>query len=212
MKKIFYTFLILTTVVSACKKESSNVENETNSNAISVSNGDANVPKLFDPNFKFHNDTANAETKSKRILTVSALQPEQPQGSSLPILQYFRRSDGKHFYTTNPNELGAGANGFEYEGTVGYLGRLGIGPVNSAVYRYVNVQDDLHYYSMNKIDRPKYTLEGIIGYAVFPPAGISPQPMYEYYAHLDYVYGLNQQAPPGYELNGVAFYATRYAF
>jgi Repeat of unknown function (DUF5648) len=137
----------------------------------------------------------------------------QSKAQLLSVYQYFNATLDRHFYTTNFNELGNGAQGFTYYGVMGWLEPNGnpsntTGIYDRAAYRFYNSSTGAHYYTMRGTVYPSgFHLESIMGYT---PSILllHPAPVYEYYnsGTKDYYYTTTESAGSGYTLNGIAFY------
>jgi hypothetical protein len=152
------------------------------------------------------------------VLTLSCLAvfSSRSEAQDLRVYKYFNATLDRHFYTTNFNELGNGAQGFTYNGTMGGLFSGGnpnntTGIVDRAVYRFYNSSTGTHYYTMRGTVYPSgFHLESIMGYTP-PIIYVNPIPVYEYYNAVakDYYYTVTQSAGSGYTLNGIAYYVTQ---
>lgn len=91
-----------------------------------------------------------------------------------PLLRYWHEGKQKHFYTTNREELGSGADGWLYEGFVGYVAATPdcYAPNAQALYRYWSETKQKHFYTTNPdeaaqaVDYYAFVLEGAVGYVL----------------------------------------------
>lgn len=139
----------------------------------------------------------NFETGNFNNNDIRALKEMYPEGTisndRFALYRYFR--SGNHFYTTNFNELGNGANGHTFEGIQAYVytsnasGRI-------PLYRYYNSSVNNHFYTTDfshlGIGAGGYVLEGVIAY-VHASAGDGRVPLYRYYnaSIVDHFYTTN---------------------
>lgn len=119
-------------------------------------------------------------------------------GTYITVVRLYRYWNGfNHFYTTDPNEIGSGRNGYkiEFQGGAEIANQHYTGTV--PLYRYYNGSD--HFYTTNYNElgagRNGYVLERIEGY-IYPtdpfkvPAQRNPAvvPLYRYYNGSDHFY------------------------
>ncbi|QEM12557.1 hypothetical protein [Mucilaginibacter rubeus] len=128
-----------------------------------------------------------------------------------PIKQYYNATAHKHIYTTNPNELGAGKDGYVFQKNIGRLNYQYNPSSGEVIYRFFNSSSGGHYLTTHVNIFPKgYHLEGPQGCSKIIPLQNPTVPIYEYYssAYDDFYYSDQQVSPgSGYVLNGVAFTA-----
>ncbi len=160
---------------------------------------------LYASLLKSHFDTNSI---NKKAIKTSMLSVPQPVNGFVPLLRYYNASAGKHFLTTDPNELGNGGNGWVYEKTLGWL--IKGTNVTGNVYRFYSSSAGGHYYSLNSTPPSGYVLEGVIGTVQYSPRSLQLQAISEYYSasEHDYCYTLPDLAGENlssYKLDGVAF-------
>jgi hypothetical protein len=131
---------------------------------------------------------------------------------TMPLIQqYYNATAHKHIYTTNPNELGAGKDGYVFQKNIGRLFYLTTPQFGEVIYRFFNSSTGGHYLTTHVNIFPQgYHLEGPQGSSKVTPLLPPTVPIYEYYssAYQDYYYSDQQVSPgAGYVLNGVAFTA-----
>ncbi|MEO6001363.1 MAG: S8 family serine peptidase [Chitinophagaceae bacterium] len=105
------------------------------------------------------------------------------QVTTVPLYRYWNSGAGDHFYTTNWAELGAGKNGWGYEGVQCYVvGTQRMGSV--PLYRYWNAGITDHFYTTNwaELGSGKYGwgYEGVQCY-VYPTQIAGSVPLYRYW-------------------------------
>ncbi len=132
------------------------------------------------------------------------------QAQQLTIYQYWNSTIHRHFYTTDPNELGSGKDGWVQQRVIGGLDATGnpnitTGAYSRAVYRFYNTATATHYYAIDATAPSGFHLEGIIGYT--PHGGALLVPIYEFYNSGDYYYSTDPTIPDGYVAKGMVFYA-----
>ena len=93
----------------------------------------------------------------------------QPSGT-VALYRYYDPHTADHFYTTNYSELGAGIQGWRYEGVAGYVYATQH-PGTVPLYRYYDGRAGDHFYTTNYAEleggRGGYAYEGVAAY-VFP--------------------------------------------
>ncbi|MFI5160133.1 MAG: hypothetical protein ACHQHN_02600 [Sphingobacteriales bacterium] len=138
------------------------------------------------------------------------------KAQDLRVYEYYNSTLQRHFYTTNFNELGNGAQGFTLIKTIGSLSSSGnpsnvTGTASRAVYRFYNSSTGAHYYTMRGTVYPSgFHLESIMGYTP-PVILLNPIPVYEYYdpTNHDYYYATTNGTVSSYTLNGIAYYVAQ---
>lgn len=103
----------------------------------------------------------------------------QPTMNFVPILRYYNAQVGKHFLTTDPNELGYSKYGLVYEKTIGWLRNANIPGYN--VNRFLNNATGAHYYTLNSYAPSGFVFERIIGNTFVPPYIYQPDNIMEFY-------------------------------
>lgn len=146
-------------------------------------------------------------SNSKSLNNNSTTSVPQATADFAPLLRYYNSVARKHFLTTNPNELGDGANGYVYEKNLGWLRSVTNG--TGIIYRYYDYSINTHYYSLSSSAPSGFSLESIIGSANPAPLVYIPEPITEYYNSglRDYLYTNDPSAEflSGYVSQGVVF-------
>lgn len=112
------------------------------------------------------------------IIAFGIIYPNHPGTSK--FLRYYRSGTPNHFYTTNPNELGAGASGYVFESPgAGYLHNV---QVNGTVplYRWYRGNTGQHFYTVSPVNIPGYNYESVAGY-VHKTQVSGTKPLYRYF-------------------------------
>jgi hypothetical protein len=146
------------------------------------------------------------------------------------VYRYFKADVNDHFYTTEPNEIGAGKHGYASEGNAFHIfahHHHGLVPV----YRYWKESVHDHFYTANvgeigatqagQTGNHGYTCEGILGY-VSPTPFHGGIPVYRYWkeSHHDHFYTTNageigatqpgQHGNHGYTCEGILGYVPHH--
>jgi len=152
-------------------------------------------------------DTALTKAATKTVAIANAV-PPPVNGNQVPFLRYWNPKLLRHYFTTNPDELGSGKNDWIFEKTVGWLLKR-VSP--DPIYAFYNPSTSAHYYSLNPNSAPSGFTEGgnIIGAAPYPPYALGP-PVTEYKTPdgKDYMYvtTTNGEVLTGWVNDGVVFY------
>jgi astacin len=118
------------------------------------------------------------------IQAIRAIYPLlQPPPQTTRLFRYWNPRVSDHFYTTNWNELGGGANYYIYEGVQCYI-FANPATGSTPLFRYWNSRVADHFYttawSELRAGALGYVLEGIQGY-VFPNRQAGTIPLYRYW-------------------------------
>jgi len=124
----------------------------------------------------------------------------------LPIYRYWQPTHHDHFYTANPNEIGAisqgqvGHHGYTCEGIIGYLSANEF-PGSVPIYRYYSDGTHDHFYTTNSaeigtttpgaVGNHGYKFENILGFAYPTDHHLNPVHRYYHEGHLDHFYTTN---------------------
>ena len=143
-------------------------------------------------------------------LIVTAPCPSQ----TMPLHRYYNADPAvvDHFYTSRFSEIGCGANGWLYEGTIGSLASVG-GPSRLPLHRYWSPSIGDHFYTTDPNETEAsmgYIYEGIVGY-VSTTAGSGLMPLYRWWsgdpAIADHLYTTSpNELPVGYRFEGIIGY------
>ncbi len=143
------------------------------------------------------------------LVLIAGLFTKVKAQDKVTIYKYYAAAQHRHFYTNNYNELGTGALGYVYQGSIGQLyANFRNSPTDQTVYRFVNNKTGAHYYTIHVNTFPSgFSLEGVLGYIYGTPFAPPQGSVYESYSstYQDYYYSQDQGAPTGYILNGEAF-------
>ena len=113
-----------------------------------------------------------------------------PRGNSCvkPLIKYYNPSISDHFYTISWDELGAGRDGWQYEGVIGYLAvePSCYAPGAQPLYRYSQPHNGDHFYTPNWSElgsgNDAWNYDGVAGYVLTSPdSQYNTQPLYNYY-------------------------------
>lgn len=107
----------------------------------------------------------------------------EAQGEWVPLYRYWNPGIGDHFYTTNWDELGFGASGWNLEGIQCRVHtQMGSGMV--PLYRYWNSDIGDHFYTTNwgelGYGASGWYFESVQGY-VYPDPHVGTLPLYRYW-------------------------------
>lgn len=146
------------------------------------------------------------------------------------VARFYLNTSNKHFWTTNPTELGANWCATSASFTLeGYSYQSGIFNVSSQmfsggspVYRFRNSQNGAYFYTISDTERlvvmanlPQYQYEGIAWYAEAAQVG-NTKPVYRFYnaTNSAHFYTSNEEERqsilknlPSYVLEGIVFWA-----
>lgn len=104
------------------------------------------------------------------------------------LMAYHRYFGGSnHFYTPNWQELGAGRNGFVYEGIIGYILPANCVTGSLPVYRYYHAAFTDRFYTTSFSELGNggngWAYEGIVGHVLGAPnSAFNTYPLYRYYS------------------------------
>ncbi len=119
---------------------------------------------------------------NRDVLSNKDIQGVAAMYNALPFYRYYHPSLGRHFYTTNFNELGTGGQGFTYEGVAAFLRPNSSGGGLQPLYRYHRPSTG-HFYTTNFNELGNgaqgYAYEGITGY-VYSNNAAGRAPFYRY--------------------------------
>jgi hypothetical protein len=101
--------------------------------------------------------------------------PSPPSANLVPLYHYYNPGQVDNFYTSNFNELGYGAAGYDWYGCMAWIWDSPV-PGSEPLYRYYNPYGGDHFYTVDRNDAGYayygyIYYEGIVGY-VFPDGRI----------------------------------------
>jgi len=150
----------------------------------------------------------------------------------VPVYRYYLAASSDHFYTANPNEIGAthvgqhGAHGYLCEGTLGYVSPHAF-PGSVAIHRYYSEAQKDHFYTCNdqeigathaigSVGHHGYKYEGVLGYAYVAQHNLTTVHRYWHEGSKDHFYTANGNeigtthtghvGNNGYKCEGVSFH------
>ncbi len=89
--------------------------------------------------------------------------PADPPNGKLNLYRYYNSQTGRHYYSTNWNNIGSNGDNYEFEKIQGVI-YANPGTDLVPLYEYYNLTDNDHWYTTNSSGYPGYTMSGIIGY------------------------------------------------
>lgn len=132
--------------------------------------------------------------------------PPQATAHSTPLLRYWNNKLKRHYFTSDPNDLGAGKNDWVFEKTVGWLLNEYTG--TPLLHSFYNSSTSTFYYSTINSAPPGFIHGGILGKVNHPPyaAGV-PVTEYKTPDGKDYMYVTTTDGEllSGWTNNGVVF-------
>jgi len=124
----------------------------------------------------------------------------------VPVYRYYHGGTHDHFYTANPNEIGAispgqaGNHGYSCEGTLGYVSPNEF-PGSVPIYRYNHEGTHDHFYTTNAgeigtttpgaVGNHGYKFEGVLGFAYPTEHHLNPVHRYYHEGTHDHFYTAN---------------------
>jgi hypothetical protein len=106
-------------------------------------------------------------TTNKKTLSTLASLPPQATANTTPFLRYWNPILKRHYFTSNPNELGAGKYDWVFEKTVGWLRIVSTAPY--ALNSFYNPSTSGHYFSLTTVAPPGFSIGTVQGGTAHPP-------------------------------------------
>lgn len=133
--------------------------------------------------------------------------PRKP--GTKPLYRYFNQNAGDHFYTMSPNDLGPGAQGWNFQTVAAYLYNYQASGTTS-LYRFWNAKLGDHLYTTNIQETnglSGWVYEGVTGY-VLSNYIVGSEAFKRYYNGriADHYYGIGADPGNGYVYEGVQCY------